>query len=70
VLPNGDVLIAEASTIPDRDTSKAEAQQLKEGDNMLPSANRIILLRDADGNGQADLRHVFLQDLNQPFGMR
>lgn len=32
-------------------------------------ANRITLLRDTDGNGTADARHVLLQDLNQPFGM-
>lgn len=32
-------------------------------------ANRITLLRDADGDGAAETRHVLLQDLNQPFGM-
>ena len=33
------------------------------------SANRITLLRDADGNGVAEIREVFLDGLNQPFGM-
>jgi glucose/arabinose dehydrogenase len=32
-------------------------------------ANRLTLLRDADGDGAAEVRHVLLQDLNQPFGM-
>ena len=35
----------------------------------MPSANRITLLRDADGDGTADQRTVFLEDLNSPFGM-
>jgi glucose/arabinose dehydrogenase len=34
-----------------------------------PSANRITLLRDANGDGVAETRSVFLQDLNAPFGM-
>lgn len=33
------------------------------------SAGRITLLRDKDGDGQAELREVFLDDLKQPFGM-
>jgi glucose/arabinose dehydrogenase len=33
------------------------------------SANRITLLRDADGDGVAEIREVFLDGLNQPFGM-
>jgi glucose/arabinose dehydrogenase len=33
------------------------------------SANRITLLRDADGDGVAEVREVFLKDLNSPFGM-
>ena len=35
----------------------------------VPSANRITLLRDADGDGVAETRSVFLQGLNSPFGM-
>ena len=35
----------------------------------VPSANRITLLRDADGDGVAETRSVFLKDLNSPFGM-
>jgi glucose/arabinose dehydrogenase len=35
----------------------------------VPSANRITLLRDTDGDGVADLRSVLLEGLNSPFGM-
>jgi glucose/arabinose dehydrogenase len=35
----------------------------------VPSANRITLLRDADGDGRAETRNVFVQNLNSPFGM-
>src|SRR5437773_2712339 len=34
-----------------------------------PSANRITLLRDADGDGVAETRSVFIEGLNSPFGM-
>ncbi len=35
----------------------------------VPSANRITLLRDSDGDGSVDFRSVFLDGLNSPFGM-
>jgi glucose/arabinose dehydrogenase len=34
-----------------------------------PSANRITLLRDTNGDGIAETRHAFLTNLNSPFGM-
>ena len=74
VLPNGDVLVAEtnAPSRPDEERgikgwitklvmSRAGAQ--------TQSANRITLLRDADGDGVAETRTVFLDSLNSPFGM-
>jgi glucose/arabinose dehydrogenase len=69
VLPNGDVLVAESSTV-----LKGEGLgELKEGliraRNVMKNANRITLLRDADGDGKPELRQVFLEGLNQPFGM-
>lgn len=60
VLDNGDVLVSEARTRP------KGARNNGEGD---VSADRITLFRDTDGDGQPDARHVFLADLNQPFGM-
>jgi glucose/arabinose dehydrogenase len=35
----------------------------------VPSADRITLLRDTDGDGRADLRSILLRDLHSPFGM-
>jgi len=69
VLPNGDVLIAESSTLPDRDMSKESAQGLRQAGSIQKNANRITLLRDDDGDGTPDLRRVFLRGLDQPFGM-
>jgi len=34
-----------------------------------PSANRITLLRDTDGDGVAEVRETFLSGLRSPFGM-
>src|ERR1700709_2900007 len=39
------------------------------GGALPPSANRITLLRDADGDGTAETRSAFLENLNSPFGM-
>jgi glucose/arabinose dehydrogenase len=74
VLPNGDVLVAEtdqpaqpALRISLRGLAmKAVMNQAGSG---LPSANRITLLRDADGDGIAEIRTTFLENLNSPFGM-
>ncbi len=72
VLPNGDVLVAEAMS-PDRPPRSvfdyAMISTMKRADAMGVSANRITLLRDADGDGAAETREVFLEGQNQPFGM-
>ncbi len=60
VLENGDVLVSEAKTRP-------KGQRDGAADDV--SADRITLFRDTDGDGRPDQRHVFLADLNQPFGM-
>ncbi|MEO7403718.1 MAG: sorbosone dehydrogenase family protein, partial [Burkholderiales bacterium] len=74
VLPNGDVLIAETNAPPRPDEQrgiKAKIMMLvmKKAGAGTPSANRITLLRDADGDGIAESRFVFLDGLNSPFGM-
>jgi len=74
VLPNGDVLVAESNAPPkpqDATGLKGWAMGLvmKWAGAGVPSANRITLLRDTDGDGLADLRSVLLKDLNSPFGM-
>jgi glucose/arabinose dehydrogenase len=74
VLPNGDVLVAETNAPPRPDDGKGlkgwffKRYQKKAG-GAVPSANRITLLRDADGDGVAETRSVFLSNLNSPFGM-
>jgi glucose/arabinose dehydrogenase len=73
VLPNGDVLVAESTTVP-RDVMRsifdyAMFSTMKRAAAVGPSANRITLLRDADGDGVAEIQEVFLEGLNQPFGM-
>ena len=72
VLPNGDVLVAEAMS-PDRPPRSvfdyAMVSTMRRADAMGVSANRITLLRDADGDGVAETREVFLEGQNQPFGM-
>jgi glucose/arabinose dehydrogenase len=73
VLPNGDVLVAEAMTVARaviRDLfDYAMFSTMRRADAVGVSANRITLLRDADGDGVAESREIFLEGLNQPFGM-
>ncbi|HET8646213.1 MAG TPA: PQQ-dependent sugar dehydrogenase, partial [Vicinamibacteria bacterium] len=74
VLPNGDVLVAETNAPPRPQDNRGikgwffKRYQKKAG-GAAPSANRITLLRDADGDGVAETRTVFLSNLNAPFGM-
>ena len=74
VLPNGDVLVAETNAPPKPEDGKGirgwvMKQVMKRAGAGAPSANRITLLRDADGDGIAETRSVFLEGLNSPFGM-
>jgi glucose/arabinose dehydrogenase len=74
VLPNGDVLVAESNAPPKPDDGKGlrgwvMKLLMSRAGAAAPSANRITLLRDADGDGIAETRSVFAQGLNSPFGM-
>lgn len=71
VLPNGDVVVAEATTVvtPEKAKDEKTAGQMQSGSAAMSSANRLTLLRDADGDGVAEERHVLLSGLNQPFGL-
>lgn len=74
VLPNGDVLVAETNAPPKPEDNKGLKnwlikQVMKRAGAGVPSANHITLLRDANGDGIAEKRTVFLQGLNSPFGM-
>ena len=72
VLPNGDVLVAESNAPPKPGRGIkgfAERQVMKRAGAGVPSANRISLLRDADGDGVAEFKSAFLENLFSPFGM-
>ena len=72
VLPNGDVLVAEALQEAGRIRSLfdyAMFSTMRRAAAVGVSPNRITLLRDADGDGVAETRETFLDGLNQPFGM-
>ncbi len=73
-LPNGDVLVAETNAPPRPDDARGikgwfvKRFQKKAG-GAVPSADRITLLRDADGDGVAETRRVFITGLVSPFGI-
>ena len=75
VLPNGDVLVAETNRPPTPDPPSNPIrgalmkQAFAKAGAAVPSPNRITLLRDADGDGVAETRSVFAQNLMSPFGM-
>ena len=72
VLPNGDVLVAEAlqeAGKPRGLVDRAAQATMRRARALGVSANRITLWRDADGDGVAEERHVFVENQRQPFGM-
>jgi glucose/arabinose dehydrogenase len=74
VLPNGDVLVAETNAPPKPDDSPGlrgfiTRRIMARAGAGVPSANRLILLRDTRGDGIADTRTVFLEGLNSPYGI-
>jgi glucose/arabinose dehydrogenase len=76
VLPNGDVLVAESNKPqppPEQQEKGIKAWVMKlvmkRAGAGVPSADRITLLRDADGDGKAETRTVFIDKLHSPFGM-
>ena len=74
VLPNGDVLVAE-SAAPDRPLegqgvrNKVMGLFMRKAGSAVPSADRITLLRDSNGDGKVDVRTALLEHLHSPFGM-
>lgn len=71
-LANGDVLVAESNS-PPREGGGMKGWVMKvfmgRAGAGVPSANRITLLRDRNGDGVAEQRSVLLSGLNSPFGM-
>lgn len=72
VLGNGDVLVAESTQMNRSARSVfdyAMVSTMRRAAAMGVSANQITLLRDPDGDGVAETQEIFLEGLNQPFGM-
>ena len=75
VLPNGDVLVAETNKPAKKQGAPSSVKGwfmkvfMKRAGAGVPSADRITLLRDADGDGVAEKQTVFLAGLHSPFGM-
>lgn len=72
VLPNGDVLVAEAASEPSPSWNPRSLVQTwvqRRAGSIVENANRISILRDTNGDGVADEHGVFLENLRQPFGM-
>ena len=75
-LPNGDVLVAESAAPPpppgvgDGGIKGFFMRMfMREAGSAVPSADRITLLRDSDGDGIVDFRSIYLSGLTSPFGM-
>ncbi|HYC69168.1 sorbosone dehydrogenase family protein [Brevundimonas sp.] len=72
VLPNGDILVAEgrgggAPALRPKDVIAGVIK--KQGNTKVASGNRITLLRDADNDGRPEVRSVFIDNLNAPYGL-
>jgi glucose/arabinose dehydrogenase len=74
-LPNGDVLVAETNAPPKPEDKQGGIRGwimglvMSRAGAAVPSADRISLLRDADGDGVAETKTAFLENLTSPFGM-
>ena len=76
VLPNGDVLVSESNS-PPRDeenggggiTGMVMNKMMQRAGAGVASPNRIVLLRDADGDGKAEIKTILIAGLNSPSGM-
>lgn len=72
-MPNGDVLVSEANSVPRAVMRNAfdyaMVSTMRRARAVGESANRITLLRDRDGDGIAEVQDTFMEGLNQPFGM-
>lgn len=72
VLPNGDILVVESNSPPREGGGLfawAASYFMDKAGAGTPSANRITLLRDSDGDGVPETRSEFLSGLNSPFGV-
>lgn len=72
VLPNGDILVAEGrgGNAPKLKPKDVIASYIKaKGNTSVQGGNRLTLLRDADGDGTYEVKTVFADNLNAPYGL-
>ena len=72
ILPNGDILVAEgrggsAAKLKPKDVIAGYIKA--KGNTQVKGGNRLTLLRDADGDGVYELKTVFADNLNAPYGL-
>ncbi|MBD3817343.1 MAG: sorbosone dehydrogenase family protein [Brevundimonas diminuta] len=72
VLPNGDILVAEgrgggAPALRPKDVIAGVIK--KQGNTKVEGGDGVTLLRDADNDGHAEVRTVFIDGLNAPYGL-
>lgn len=72
VLPNGDILVAEgrgghAAKLKPKDVIAGYIKA--KGNTKVKGGNRLTLLRDADGDGKYELKTVFADKLDAPYGL-
>jgi glucose/arabinose dehydrogenase len=69
VLPNNDVLVSQARTVPNASNDPKKTEAMTKAGSLGPSPNKITLLRDADKDGRFETEKAYLSGLKQPFGM-
>ncbi len=72
VLPNGDILIAEGrggNAPPLRPKDIIAGPIKKKGNTQVESGDRLTLLRDANNDGRPEVRTVFADNLDAPYGL-
>jgi glucose/arabinose dehydrogenase len=70
IAPNGDILVAEASTEPGAIKKvKGAISGKNKSQNLGNSGNKVLLFRDKDGDGKVEQSSIFVENLNKPFGM-
>src|SRR5690606_36170621 len=72
VLPNGDILVAEGrgDSAPRLAPKDVIAGVIKsKGTTSVEGGDRLMLLRDADGDGRYELQTTFASQLNAPYGL-
>jgi glucose/arabinose dehydrogenase len=73
-MPGGDILVAETNA-PERPSMGGGIRDwiagflFRRAGADVPSPNRLVLLRDADGDGAAEARHVLREGLSSPSGI-